>query len=376
MTKSRKIKLYPTTQQKVMFKQWFAAARFLYNKTVEYFQGLEGARPHWTVVKAQMLLDLPEWLASVPYQVKSMAVSDACDSLSRGKLAVKRGQVVRFSLGFKSRREPKQSCFIPMTAIKPKGIYPRLSGQMYYSESLPEQHRDSRLVSENGEYFLAVSFKATAEQNEREPSSRLVALDPGVRSFLTFYSQDNCGKIGDQSQQRVVRLLFWLDKLVSKQSLAAGQLKRRFKQAAGRLRTKISNLVDELHWQAIRFLTKNYSTILLPILDTKSLALKVGRRLRKKSVRAMLGLGHGQFRTRLASKCKELGIHLRYVREDYTSKTCSWSGEMVKIGSRNVIAGADGVKMDRDINGARGILLRALVDTPSSFKFEHAASVC
>lgn len=376
VTKSRKIKLKPTPQQKAMFKQWFAGSRFLYNKTIEHLKTLDGPRPHWTVVKVQMMLDLPQWLTQVPYQVKSMAVSEACDSLSRGKMAVKRGQVARFNLSFKSRREPKQSCFIPSTAIGPKGIYPRLSGQLYYCETLPSQHRDSRLVLENGEYFLAVAFKAPAEQNERKPSSRLVALDPGVRSFLTFYSQDNCGKIGDQSQQRLVRLMFWLDKLVSKQSTARGQLKRRLKLAAGRLRRKISNLTDELHWKAIRFLTKNYEAILLPILDTKALSLRASRRLRKKSVRAMLGLGHGLFRTRLEAKCKELGIVLRYVREDYTSKTCSWSGETVKIGSRSVITGTDGVKMDRDINGARGILLRALVDTPSNFQFEHAVNLC
>ena len=53
------------------------------------------------------------------------------------------------------------------------------------------------------------------------------------------------------------------------------------------------------------------------------------------------------------------------VCEAYTSKTVSWTGELVNIGGRKVISSkVDGQKMDRDINGARGIFLRALVDKP------------
>ena len=44
------------------------------------------------------------------------------------------------------------------------------------------------------------------------------------------------------------------------------------------------------------------------------------------------------------------------VNEAYTSKTCSWSGEIIQsLGGRRTVAGSDGVRMNRDINGARGI---------------------
>ena len=52
--------------------------------------------------------------------------------------------------------------------------------------------------------------------------------------------------------------------------------------------------------------------------------------------------------------------------EAYTSKTVSWTGEIVQNlgGARIIKSAATGLKMDRDLNGARGIFLRALVDTP------------
>ena len=52
--------------------------------------------------------------------------------------------------------------------------------------------------------------------------------------------------------------------------------------------------------------------------------------------------------------------------EAYTSKTVSWTGEVIDNlgGSRVIKSPSTGLKMDRDLNGARGIFLRALVDTP------------
>ncbi|MEH2371533.1 zinc ribbon domain-containing protein [Nostoc sp.] len=53
------------------------------------------------------------------------------------------------------------------------------------------------------------------------------------------------------------------------------------------------------------------------------------------------------------------------VNEAYTSKTCSWTGEIIKNlgGSKTIKSPSTGQKMDRDLNGAREIFLRALVDT-------------
>ena len=53
------------------------------------------------------------------------------------------------------------------------------------------------------------------------------------------------------------------------------------------------------------------------------------------------------------------------VNEAYTSKTCSWDGSVEQnLGGRAVIRDESGFGMDRDVNGARGIFLRALGDSP------------
>ena len=53
------------------------------------------------------------------------------------------------------------------------------------------------------------------------------------------------------------------------------------------------------------------------------------------------------------------------VDEAYTSKTRSWDGTVnTKLGGAKAIRDDTGFGMDRDVNGARGIFLRALGDSP------------
>jgi len=86
------------------------------------------------------------------------------------------------------------------------GIYPRVSGKgLCYSESLPEVLMDSRLIWRTGKWYLALPRK-----EQRVPygdnQARVVAIDPGVRTFVIFYSDEQCGHIGEYDFSRIQRL--------------------------------------------------------------------------------------------------------------------------------------------------------------------------
>lgn len=321
-------------------------------------------------LKKQLLALTPDRFKSVPYQIKAIAVKDACTAFSQQKLKAKRTGKP-FKMSFKSRKSPKQSCFIPSTAISQKdnglAVYLRIAGIFKAAETLPSQHRDSRLVLENGVWYLAVSFTAHV-QKKTDNQGRTCAIDPGVRTAFTFYSPDSCGKIGEQAQQRIYRLLRHLDAILSSTSTSRDRRKRKsLRKASNRLRDKITSLIDELHWKTIKFFTDNFETIVIPPFNAAAMSCRSGRKLRKKSVRAMLGLAHGRFRERLVTKAKQRGRNVVVQCEAYTSKTASWTGAIVhNLGGRKFVR-SGGLVVDRDINGARGILLRALVDTPLDF---------
>jgi putative transposase len=109
---ARKIRLYPTAAQKKLFKRWFGVSRLVYNRTVDHLnQPKESRQKHWMGAAKIIMADLPNFCKEVPYQVKKIAVKDAYQAFSNGcKKAKKTGEP--FKLRFRSRRNPKQSCFI------------------------------------------------------------------------------------------------------------------------------------------------------------------------------------------------------------------------------------------------------------------------
>ncbi len=155
-----------------------------------------------------------------------------------------------------------------------------------------------------------------------------------------------------------------LDDLISRTSKATGKAKREMKKAQARLRKKIKNLIKEIHFKTARFLVDSFDVILLPTFETSQMTGKSSRKLRSKTVRAMLTWAHYQFKVRLKNKALEFGSIVIDVCEAYTSKTVSWTGEIKNVGGSREIR-EESITLDRDLNGARGIFIRSLVDSPS-----------
>lgn len=354
VTKTKLLKISPTAGQKRIFKEWTDCSRYVFNQTFDYIRSCVNFTPSWMDIKKDMLKHLPAWCDSVPFQVKGIAIKEAHAAFFKAK-----GHPA-----FRSRKTPEQSCFIPKTAIKQNGIYPRVSGPgLYYQESLPQNIKDSRLIWRFEKWWIAIPHKAHLLRAENQ--GRVVALDPGIRSFMTFYSSDYSGHIGKGDFSRIQRLCIHLDDLISRRDKCRNkQKKRSMTKASRRMRGKIIHLITELHFKAAKFLTDNFDVILLPTFETKQMAGKAKRKIRKKSVRMMLTLSHYKFKQILKWKAQQLGKTVIDCSEAYTSKTHPQTGEIKNIGGAKWIKLLDGSRADRDIVGARNILLRALVDSP------------
>ena len=76
----------------------------------------------------------------------------------------------------------------------------------------------------------------------------------------------------------------------------------------------------------------------------------------------MLSLGHFKFLEKLKFKCKEFQRNLIITSEEHTSKTCGNCGIVnYNLGSKHLFkCSSCEVKIDRDINGARNILIKYL----------------
>ena len=371
--KSKKIRLYPDAVQRAELRRWFGAARYAYNQTVELLTRDDAPPAVKTKVRDVILPSLPPWHRSAPREVLVGAVFDACRAVSaakkfNSKLAQDKSPDKKFArVRFRSRKNPKQTFTVQANCVSAKGIYRTKLGDMLMAESLPvpENRNICRLTLRYGQYHLAVPYDEKPP-SQRENQARVVALDPGVRSFLTWYCADSVGKIGEGAFFRIQRLCERLDDLLSRAAKSPARRRRNMRRAAGRMRVKVENLIAELHRQAARFLVNKFDVILLPTFETSEMVERGRRRIRSKTVRNLLSLAHYRFGMFLLHKAREAGVVVLSVNEAYTTKTVSWTGEVLEdVGGASVIVGGDGERMDRDYNGARGIYLRALGDIPA-----------
>ena len=138
------------------------------------------------------------------------------------------------------------------------------------------------------------------------------------------------------------------------------------------MRTRICILVDDLLRRVAHDPVTNFDAILLPSFKTNEKSSRTERKIRTKTGRSMLGLAHYRFKQKLAWMVRNFGKRLTICNEAYTSKTMSWTGRIISsLGSAKTISD-DGMTIDRDINGARGIMLRTLYGYYDRFQGAHA----
>ena len=169
---SRRIQVYPNQVQKRAIASWLDASRWTYNLSVELLRA--GAPAAWRTVAKTVMSELdsqkPEW-RSVPYQIKRTSVRDACRAMQNVKafnaqLAQDKAAGCRLDedfaeLGFRSRKNPRQSCYIPDDAITQAGVYRQVLGPLHMAEPVPPDNKESRNSDGNPDSLQAAVFLAT-----------------------------------------------------------------------------------------------------------------------------------------------------------------------------------------------------------------------
>ena len=218
-----------------------------------------------------------------------------------------------------------------------------------------EFKHDCRLKNDNGKWFLFVPLKIKLDT--KIPEKEICALDPGTRKFQTIYSEEVAIKI-ELKKEKLKKLQTKLDFL---QSLRSRKIVKKscYNKKNNKLQFRVKNLIDEIHNQTINYLTNTFKTIFIPEFESQEI-LKINRS--KKFRRNLLSLRHFYFKEKLKAKSKlKNGCTVVVCTEEYTSKTCGRCGSIVNIGS-NEVFNCDFcfLKIDRDVNGARNILIKQL----------------
>ena len=349
----KKIRIYPSVELNKVWRKWLAACRYCFNQAIAY------QRENKRVGKLKlrniiMQSDLPEWVKQTPCHIRQNAIFDGHRAYSASTDAK-----------FRNCRDSQQTIKFNDCNFSLGRWYPKLTKGLIFmaSEPIPENCLNAtQLTFSKGRWFAIIPEEIPVEQREKDG---IIALDPGVRTFLTGFDGSRFIEFGNGDIGRITRLCQHLDGLISRMSKASWKQRRRMRQAAHRMRSKIKNLIDEAHKQIVCYLTDNYRVIFLPSFETSQMVAKARRKIRSKTVRSMLTWAHYRFELFLLQKAEMTHTIVITGSEAYTSKTCTRCGHIhQKLGSSKVFKCPEcGHSLPRDMNGALGFMLRALRDT-------------
>ena len=257
---------------------------------------------------------------------------------------------VKSKYWFRKKESNKRS--LKRVALSFKDIFekgPKKRGFELIHDKIKDQYFIHYPIERN--WFPSSDIRIEKQDSLYSETNQIISLDPGLRKFLVGY--DPNGKsifFGDKAQHKLIPLLLKIDEKVNKEIKRDTLIRWRY----------LKNLVDELHWKIIHYLISHYDTILLPIFNTSQMIQK--GKLSKISKRIMTMFRFYSFKEKLNYKCRTYGKKLYIVNESYTSKTCGNCGFENEKNSKEIFeCKSCKIKMDRDAQSSRNILIRNII---------------
>lgn len=357
----------------------------------------------------------------VPCLIIDNAINDVCKAYKSTIALLKKGEITHFKLKYKKYTKNKQSivlekttfnktlnCFYPtnfkknILDLKFNNIKNTINSfsnktKEYYDKflnSVIEKSKknidlnlksSSSILKENIKCDSRLSYNrlnntfilhTPKEQiiKSFKKKDNICAIDPGNKTFLTIYDPEGKSiKICNRDKKLKFNLMKnvikrkeihkyinskFTKKLVNKNKEEYIKPKSKINKYYNRLTLRIQNIVKELHYKSANFLCKNYSTIILGKLSIQGITSKEGN-LQSNEKLFSYAISHDKFRTILKQKALKYGSKVHIVCEGNTSKTCGACGNVKEI-KNNRVYKCEVCKsvIDRDINGARNILIK------------------
>lgn len=394
-----KFRLFPTDEEKKIFKEMSLQWHWYYNFAVEVLNNpdhdihpyhiRDEMRRYSYVPKerfmstgTRIIIDEPECVKGQDEYYKPVYWPTVHNRVIRGAFHslqsnyksamsnLKAGNISRFEMKFKTKRYIQAISFedfafpAALKNIKSRFGY-RTKDHTRVSVSLKDIVKEAGkrgctfiYETHTDRYFLHYPVPLDYyPKNDRRSESQtrsgkgIISLDPGVRKFLFGYSPDGSSvMIGNGACKTLTSLLLEID---DEEDSKTRQL----------LWTKIKNLTDDLHWKSIKFLTNNYDIVVVGDINTKSII--EGKRLKRITKRILNQYSFGKFKERLRWKCEINKKTFILTDECYTSKICCGCGEINDVGSSEVYkCKTCKLVVDRDFNGAKNILNKTITLLP------------
>lgn len=352
--KTKQIILKPTIEQKDILLKWMEAFRITYNFAIFFLRK-----------KNYTFYELRKRMKEIKYDIQKkypsnihildraiyLAISNKKSIITN----IKNGNIDNYRLRYWRKNQEQKMIKIEKNEMNHIKLFKELKG---YDEGKKFilYNAEAECTIKYNKYFnqFILHYPVKIEEKNINKTEKTISLDPGLRTFLTGISNDKSVKICDEIVSKLKPILLRIDKYQSKNEL---RKKRKYEN-------KIKNIINDLHWKSIKYLTHNYDNIIIGNMSIKDIIRKENNKkgLHSISKRCLQNMSLYKFKLRLKYKCNTNNKKYKETDESYTSKTCSLCGQINENLGSNKKFNCNGcnIVMDRDINGARNIYLKSI----------------
>jgi transposase len=194
-------------------------------------------------------------------------------------------------------------------------------------------------------------------------NKNICAIDPGTMIFLTIFTDNSVEIIGKdviniilKKCLKIDKLIFQINKCKDDGTFVLNSKKRNgINKKICKILKKINFIKEELHNKAIKYLTDNFSKIIISPFEEQTCG-----KLYSDLAIDNCNLNFFVFLKKLKAKCIEFDITLVIDNEYLTTKTCTNCGNInknVNIKNRKIECSKCNIIIDRDFNASRNMLL-------------------
>ena len=373
-----------SNKQKNILTNWFDSCTEMYNKSLEHIRNTNKlfknniVRRHMQDKKIYKIANfynlrknmkgtkqIIQQKSKIYTHVLDYSIKQLSSNLKSAITNLVRNNIKRFRIKFWKKNRPSKTIEIEKCYILNNVVLPNVLGEIIYKYNnkivkLPEINNNVKINYNNiiDKYTLLIPFNNVPKVIKNK-KNKLIALDLGLRVFMTGLSEKHSVEIGQNVNKIISNKLEKLNRIKNSKTHPVS-VKHKYEK---RINRKIKYLVDDLHWKTISYLVKNYKNILLGDMSAKSIVRKNQSILSKLQKVACLRTKYYQFQQRLGYKCLLFKVNYKLVNECYTSKTCSNCCNFNKNlkGEKVFICPKCDLTIDRDINACRNIYLKTLM---------------
>ena len=375
--KCRKKIIIPTLEQKKILLVWLDAYIRMYNETNKVikreFYNKHKINIDFKYIRTNYMKDIKENIYKST-QIKSCshntlinkhildgAIKDVCTSYKSAFANLRNKNIKHFTIRYIKESKKQKIMRIEQGLFTRTSFCPAILGKRMATNdnsNFSDVNADSILLynSLNNRFTLLIPEVVQKSNIETNKENSKIGIDPGVKTFLTGFADGHVLEIGKELRKTIGAQLEEIDKINNNTKLDT----QKKHKAVNKRYQRINNLIDDLHWKAIKYLTDNYKTILLGNLSTKRMSRSTpSNKLDEMTKRVGLIMRLYVFKGRLKYKCYLNNCEYAEVNENHTTQMCSNCGFLKTDVGRNRIYECDKCesKLGRDINSARNIYM-------------------